>query len=141
MKFEDYSWHDNPIHGFKIIESDHGSGNLELDIDYISEWLRGDDNFFNFKIAPATLVFEGITDLEIALDYKSCSAGITPPSIHEIVREQFSYQNGYSAYAWHIVINWPSNAYIKFKANSFTQTLRREPIIHNEQVLPAELRV
>ncbi len=140
MKFEDYSWHDNPIHGFKIIELEHGSGNLEIDIDYIAEWLCQEDNSCNFKIAPATLIFEGITELEIALDYKSCTAAITPPSIHEIIREQFKYPNGYSSFSWHIVINWPSNAYIKFKADGFNQKLRKEPMVHSKQVLPNELR-
>ena len=140
MRFEDFNWHDNPIHGFNIIELEFGTGNLELDIDYITEWLCADGNSCTFKIAPATLVFENITDLQMALDYKACSAGITPPSIHAITRQPISYPNGDTTYVWHIEINWPSNAFIKFQAPGFTQTLRKEPVVHHEQVLPATMR-
>jgi len=140
MDFEKYCWHDNPIHGFRIIEMEHGTGNLELDIDYIVEWICKEDSSCDFKIAPATLTFKGITELEITLDYKACTAAISPPSIHEIKRESFSYPNGYKSYSWHIVINWPTDAYIKFMADGFTQKLNKEPIIYHQQVLPHELR-
>ncbi len=140
MKFEEYNWHDNPIHGFKIIESDYGSGDLVLDIDYITEWLCKEGESYNFKIAPADLIFKGVTDLEISLDYKSCTAGITPPSIHEIIREPIQYDNGYKSYSWIIAINWPTDAFIKFKGDKFIQSLRKDPVLHDEQVLPQSMR-
>ncbi len=133
--FEEHSWHDNPIHGFRIIEKANCVGDLILDIDHITEWLCSDDGEYNFKIAPADLIFEDIIDLAIFLDYGECSASITPPSIHEIRREPKEYPNGYKSYEWFIEINWPSNCYIKFKSPGFKQILRKQPMLSNEQII------
>ena len=35
------SWHDNHVHSVRIVEGEHGSGQLILDIGYILEWMRG----------------------------------------------------------------------------------------------------
>ncbi|MFW5426636.1 MAG: hypothetical protein ACKE8R_05245 [Methylophagaceae bacterium] len=134
-KFEEYSWHDNPIHGFRIIEKENCVGDLVLDIDYITEWLCSEENGYNFRIAPADLVFEDITDLVISLDYESCSASMTPPSIHEIRCKSKIYSNGYKSFEWFIEINWPSNCFIKFNSPKFKQALRKKPILSNDQVM------
>jgi len=34
-----------------------GDGQLELDIDYILEWLRPSESTFAFRVAPAALTF------------------------------------------------------------------------------------
>lgn len=139
-EFKKHSWHDNPIHSFRVIEKKHGVGDLILDIDYITEWLSSEDDKYNFKIAPTDLIFEDISDLEISLDYKSCSAGITPPSIHEIRREPKVYKNGYKSFDWYIEINWPSNCYIKFSSPSFKQKLRKKPILSDKQIISSNTR-
>ena len=69
--FEDYSWHDNAIHGFRIVEGPDGcGGELILDIDFIVEWLppKGENNAFEFRVAPAHLTFHDVTDLVIYVD-------------------------------------------------------------------------
>ncbi len=133
--FEAFNWHDNPIHGFGLVEGEYGLGKLVLDIDYITEWVCSDEGSFSFRIAPADLVFEDVSDLVVSLDYQSCSAGLTPPSIHVIRREPRTHPNGHQNFAWHIDINWPSGGYIRFTAPGFTQTLRKEPILSDGQVL------
>jgi hypothetical protein len=38
-------------------EDPRGDGQLELDIDYILEWLRPSESTFAFRVAPAALTF------------------------------------------------------------------------------------
>lgn len=142
--YEDYSWHDNAIHGLRIAEGTDGcSGELILDIDYIIEWLppQSEENAFGFRIAPANLTFREVTDLVISIDYASSTAALQPMMIHEIHREAVSYSTGYSSFAWRVEINWPSNSFISFHSPDFTQVLRAEPIVSGAQYLSPSQRM
>ena len=123
-RFEEMSWHDNHVHGLRIREGEHGCGELELDLDYILEWLRPTASTFAFRLAPATLTFREVFDLRIEIDYAAAGAAITPFSIAEITRE--TSVNGGSP-KWKIELNWPKGA-ISFSAAGFRQTLRAAPI-------------
>lgn len=139
--FEKMCWHDNAIHGFKIREGDDGySGELDLDIDYILEWLPPEDNRFRFMISPATLTFHDVTNLVMSIDYASSTASLQPMTIQEIKREVKLYPNGYSSFTWEIEMNWPKESFIKFESKGFTQALRRDPIISEGQCLSASER-
>lgn len=142
-RFEDYSWHDNAIHGFRIVEGPDGcGGELILDIDFIVEWLppQGENNAFGFRIAPAHLTFHDVTDLVISVDYASSTAAVQPMTIHEIHREVVTYPTGYSSFAWKIEINWPRNSFISFRSPGFTQALKGEPIVSGAQYLSPSQR-
>jgi hypothetical protein len=132
--FEQLGWHDNYIHGFTIREGEHGAGELILDIDYILEWKCPTGQVCEFSIAPATLNFTSVTDLQIRVDYASASAATGPMSMEGINRVEKLYPNGYSTYLWTIPLNWPSGE-IKFIAPGFVQTLRAKPLWTNEQCL------
>jgi hypothetical protein len=138
--FEQLSWHDNAIHGFRILEGDDNTGGkLLLDIDFIAEWLQGPDKSFNFKIVPSDLTFSEISDLVISVDYAAATAAVQPITINEIIREVVTYPNGYSSYSWKIDINWPPKSFISFQAGGFTQVPRMEPIVSGAQYLsPSE---
>lgn len=138
--FAKLSWHDNAIHAFRILEGDDNTGGkLLLDIDYIAEWLQGPDNSFNFKIVPSDLLFYGVSDLAISIDYAAATAAVQPMTIHEIIREVVTYPNGYSSYSWKIDINWPPKGFISFQASSFTQVPRMEQVVSGAQYLsPSE---
>ena len=43
-------------------------------------------------------------------------------------------------YRWRIALNWPQGGAIAFGAREFTQTLRAEPVLLDEQRLPAGTR-
>lgn len=141
--FEQIQWHDNAIHGIRIVEGDDEClGDLVLDVDFIVEWLPPVNGMFSFRIAPADLTFHKVSDLVISVDYASATAVVQPMVIHEIHREAISYPNGYSEYSWRIEINWPTNSVITFKASGFTQQLRMEPITSGAQYLsPQERKV
>lgn len=61
-------------------------------------------------------------------------------SIAGITREPVPDQEGYPVrehYRWRIALNWPQGGEIGFGARGFTQTLRAEPVLLDEQRLPA----
>jgi hypothetical protein len=140
--FEELGWHDCHIHGFRLanVNEDHGTADLEFDIDYILEWLcQGEATAFQCRIAPATLTFHDVFALRVELDYASPTAGMTPFSIDGIEREPVTYPTENTAFRWRLPINWPSGE-ITFQSRGFTQVLRREPVEHDAQFLPADRR-
>lgn len=138
--FEKMNWHDNHIHNFHIREGeDEWSGVLELDIDYILEWHNAENNGFNFLLSPATLSFHGVTNLVIQIDYSKAPARVGPMMIYEIHREIESFPNGYSNFKWNIEMGWPTESFISFSADGFSQALRDMPVLSGSQyLLPSE---
>jgi hypothetical protein len=68
--FETLCFHDVHVHGIAIVESEQGTGQLTLDIDYILEWLcDSKKSNCKFRIAPAVLVFREISGLRFSIDY------------------------------------------------------------------------
>ena len=132
------SWHDNHVHGLEIIEGEYGAGKLILDIDYILEWITNAEGKYQFRILPALLEFRGVTNLRVALDYATPTAGLGPFSIHAIERE-FEARARYEAQVWRIVINWPVGE-ITFEAKGFEQRGIHEPKLANEQCLSSKER-
>lgn len=139
--FNGLSWHDCHIHGFRFCEvnEEHGTVELEFDIDFIVEWIAQANGPLRFRIAPATITFHHVFGLRVNLDYASPTAGMTPFSIDGIHREPLSYPTGYTSFRWRLPVNWPSGE-IGFDSSGFTQILRREPVVHVSQCLPAHQR-
>lgn len=136
--FEKIHWHDNAIHGFRILEGEL-CGDLVFDIDFISEWLSPVEGAFSFRVAPSDLTFHEVSDLIVSINYAAASAAVQPMTIHEIHRETITYPNGYSSFSWRIELNWPPNSFFTFQSRGFTQHQRMEPIITGAQYLsPSE---
>ncbi|MHA1151995.1 MAG: hypothetical protein ACTSQ7_04895 [Alphaproteobacteria bacterium] len=144
--FEELSWHDDTLYGLRFDVGDSFQGDwradLVLDIDHIVEWICGTDGGAQFRVAPATLVFHGATDLKIAIDWGDSGdrTALHEISIDGIAREPVPDQEGYPPrqhYRWRIALNWPQGGAISFGARGFTQTLRAEPLLLDQQRLPA----
>jgi hypothetical protein len=144
-RFSELSWHDNALYGLRLEVGDPASGDwrsdLVLDIDHIIEWLCGPDRGVRFRVAPATLAFHDPTDLGIAIDCGDGGRQIArhPLSIDTItrepIRERICLDRPY--WRWRIMLNWPPGGAIIFGASGFTQTLRAEPVLLDQQQLPA----
>jgi len=143
------SWHDNLIYGIHLQSADPDRGiwrsDLVLDIDHIVEWICGEDRQVRFLVAPATLVFNDVTDLRIDVDFGSIGPrmNINELSIAQIVREPVERPAAAGApphYAWRIELNLPQGSEIAFGASGYTQTLRSEPQLIDQQSLPADTR-
>ena len=79
--FENISFHDNFIHALTYDPED---SELLFDIDYLIEWLEPDEEgCYSFNIAPSTLIFYGVSNLEIDIGIN----GIATFDILEIKRE------------------------------------------------------
>jgi probable F420-dependent oxidoreductase len=146
--FADLSWHDNEIYGIEFrvgdAEKDDWTSDLALDIDYIVDWIRKGDAM-QFSIAPATLVFHGVTDLRLEIDGGQVGQQVSLllPSIAAIERERIVDQRVFldrPYYRWCIRLNGSPNGELAFGAVGFTQTLRREPVLCEQQRLGRSLR-
>ena len=146
--FEDFCWHDDSVYGISLRlgdpDANDWNSDLVLDLDHIVEWVRGPEAM-QFRVAPATLVFHGVSDLCIDIDWgmRGCQVAPWLPSIGHIEREPVQDQKIYldrPYYLWRIVLNSPAGASISFGAVDFEMTLRREPLLVEEQHLPASLR-
>lgn len=147
--FDRISWHDCYLHGFEFLTCDPDVGDwtsdLALDIDYVVDAYSDDRSRTRFRVAPATLTFRNVTDLDISIawgdsDYRSA---IHPLSIHdvereEVVRHQVRLEQPY--FAWTIRLNWPDGGRIRFGAIGFQQHLRADPIETDRHYLTSVTR-
>jgi hypothetical protein len=146
--FADLAWHDNAVYGLRLDIGDPMRGDwhsdLVLDIDHIVEWLCGADRRVRFRVAPATLTFHDVTDLRIAIDGGDSGGQVAlrALSIDTITRERLHPQKvclDRPYYRWRIALNDPRGGAIAFAASGFTQVLRAEPVLCDEQQLsPSE---
>lgn len=137
-QFEAMSWHDNHVHALRIVEGEHGAGELVLDLDYVLEWVCAADGC-QFRIVPATLRFFGVTGLRIALDYARPSAALGPFAIHAVER-RIEPRAGYVTQHWTMAVSWPEGE-IAFEAAGFEQHGRGAPRLSRGQFLRPEERL
>ena len=141
-EFERVSWHDCHIWGVALHVGDPDendwTSDLVLDIDYIVEWMCGIGGGGMLRVAPATLVFHGATELRILIDWgnNEFQVALHGLSIDRIDRERTREQKVYldrPYYRWRILLNWPQGGEIAFGAAGFTQTLVAEPVLRAKQ--------
>jgi hypothetical protein len=142
--FEQLSWHDCHVWGVAFIAGDpeeqDWTSDPACDIDFIVEWLCPAEGCFEFRVAPARLVFHGVTDPTISINWgdSGFQCAIHLVSIDRIHREQVNEQKVYldrPYYRWRIALNWPANGEITFGAVGFTQTLLADPVLTEKQHL------
>lgn len=142
--FDRLSWHDCHIWAFELRTGDPDEGDwrseLVLDIDFIVDWLCGAEGGGQFRVAPATLVFRGVTDLSINIDWGDSAFQVSLHEVsidrieRELVRDQKVYLDR-PYYSWRIRLNWPESGEIAFGAVGFTQTLLAEAVLTDRQRL------
>ena len=137
-QFDEMSWHDNHVHGLELVEGEHGTGELILDLDYILEWQQGREGACEFRILPAHLTFTGVFGLRLSLDYATPTAAFGPFSIASIER-RIESRPGYDAKLWKILINWPVGE-MSFEADGYEQRGWGDAVTSSSQWLHAEHR-
>lgn len=144
--FENISWHDNAVYGFYIDRDEEWKSDLVFDIDFITDWLCGTDKTCQFMIAPATLRFHDVSDLKINIDFGDTNFRtiLNELSIDGIERERVledQLQLDRPYFRWSMHARLPcGEGKIVFGASGFTQILRQEPILCDNQKLPAGKR-
>ena len=148
-EFDALSWHD--CHFFcldlRVGDPDEGdwTSDLALTLDFIVEWLCVGAGPAQFRVAPATLVFHGVTDLALKIDWGDTGnqVALHEMSIDRLQREPLPDQKVFldrPYYRWTIRLNWPAAGEISFGAVGFTQTLLAEPILVDAQKLSRQER-
>ena len=147
---DDRSWHDNALYGVRLDVGDCARGDwhadLVLDIDHIIEWLCGTDGRVRFRVAPATLTFHDVTDLRVAIDCGDSGGRVAlhALSVDRITRERIEDQKicfDRPYFRWRIALNAPRGGALTFGASGFTQILRAEPLLLDQQQLSPQDRV
>lgn len=142
--FERLSWHDDTLYGlrFEVGDPERNAwhSDLVLDLDHIVEWLCDEAGGARFRVAPATLTFHHVTDLKVAVDWgdSGCQTALHEVSIDALNREPVKDQKiclDRPYYRWRIALNWPKGGEIAFGASGFTQSLRAEPLLRDQQKL------
>lgn len=126
--FEQMDWHDSRIYAFEFKAE---SFEFALDIDYILQWVRpnDDETSFKFWVAPATLVFRNIWNLNMeigSLDLEIQDlqrSNPRPPKNVNYIKESLEYD-------WLIETN---SGEISFTAVGYKQYFRKEPFFSNLQ--------
>ena len=145
--FDALSWHDVHVHGFRIVEAEHGTAELQLDIDFILEWVSVGEGGLRFRVAQAMLQFHEVFGLRFALDYVACSAGMSAFAIAGITREALreagddpQEHDDRGPWRWRIDVNWPEG-FLEFEATGFSQWLVGEVVEQEAQGLQAADRL
>lgn len=149
--FDELSWHDCSIWGIALRngggEPAFEPADLALDIDFIVEWVCGVGAPARFRVAPAALVFHNVTELRIKVqtthsgDYRMA---LSPWPILRLNRQPIERPEGYPgppSYAWTLALGRPTPGEIHFGASGFTQELRAEPVLSEQQSLTIAERV
>lgn len=126
--FEEMGWHDSKLYAiaFGMKENE-----IAFDIDYILKWInpQGLENTFKFVVAPATLVFRNVYDLnintsltEVIIESIERSNPVRPKNANYI-KEQLEYD-------WRIET---TNGEISFKSVGYEQFFRKNPTLIDQQ--------
>lgn len=139
--FEEISLHDNKIHGVQFcVDHEKFQSDVVFDIDYIVEWEC--DSKCEFIVAPATLRFHNVTDLNLSINWgdSGFQNSVSGPFILELKREPAETKMRIDKYyRWEIVCNNEKHN-ISFGASGFTMKLQSEPVASDEQYLGVEER-
>src|SRR4051794_40935091 len=133
--FEQMGWHDVHVHAVAFRPD---VSELWLDIDYIFSWVEphGDETHYSFWIAPATLVFENVYDLQF--DFESQDGDLTLQGIER--SDASAPRNAVTKQAeWRWLLDF-NNGQANLRSIGFSQFTRRPPILVRAQHLTLEQR-
>ena len=134
--FDQMGWHDARIWALAFLAE---SSEFVLDIDYIIEWVSPapGEEYYEFWVVPATLVFENVTDLDIQLE------PFSDVSLDSITRSEpgvpLNAVRIGKTQDWRYDLDCHVGG-IQLRSAGYTQYLRRPPIRVKTQHLPLDRR-
>jgi hypothetical protein len=130
--FEIMGWHDSRIYAVAFYSE---SFEFALDIDYIFQWVHPPENetYFKFWVAPATLVFENVYDLEFNIE-------IGFGEILEIADLERTQEKDFdNKEIWQWILSTQQGE-IKFKSSGYKQFIRKEAVFGHSQTIDTSVR-
>ena len=130
--FERMAWHDARVWALGFVAEEY---EFVLDLDYILEWVdpAPGEEHYRFWVAPATLVFENVTDLSFELE------PYTDVSLDRITRgtpgrpRNAEYIGKDTDWLWDLDFHVGG---IQFRSAGFKQYLRAPATLQRAQYLP-----
>lgn len=130
--FDALSWHDCVLWSLQIriggSAEDDWTSDLVLGLDFITEWLPAG----RFRVAPAELIFHGVTDLRVGFGPEERSFVSLPlPAIEVVEREPVPDAPVFldsDYFRWTIRFADPHGGAIEFGAVDFSQSLLADPV-------------
>ena len=133
VDFEQMGWHDVHLYGVAAVPDRF---ELYFDIDYIVEWIcpPSTPGSAQFRIAPATVKFENVSGVSIAVE--SQQGAITIREVDRTKRESLPAD---MVETWHWVFKCGEGV-INFETSGFQIALRQQPILSEVQYLSVDQR-
>jgi hypothetical protein len=133
---DDALWHDCHVYAFAYVYEEF---EFSMDVDFIFEWIKEPGRkYIQFRVAPATVVFEEVTDLEL-----NVRAGVSDFELSGISREDLGKpQNAEftgKQNSWKWTLSFQGGT-ITFKSTGFKLYSRTEPSLIDGQTLGLEAR-
>ncbi|MBN9391495.1 MAG: hypothetical protein J0I20_25915 [Chloroflexi bacterium] len=131
--FDFMGWHDATVHGLVFRPQNYS---FALDLDYILKWVEPEppESFYSFWVAPATLAFENVSELEIAIQ-----SNLPQLTLFGIERDdERPVPNGHLK-SWRYILDADQGT-ITFRATGFTQKFRNLPVFTRQQSLTEQER-
>ena len=135
--FDEMGWHDSQIHALAFLPEHF---ELAFDIDYIFQWLHpaSNETQFKFWVAPATLIFENVYDVEFDID--SYNGGLEIDNIRrEDARPPRNAEHAGRENEWLWVIECQEGE-IKFRSVGYNQFIRSAPQLGQTQAIDLKTR-
>lgn len=129
--FEQMNWRDASVYAFAFLPK---RAEFVLDIDYILGRTEQAVNQSNFLVAPATLVFENISDFRIELNP---NRQIEIANIERSERRKPENSDRETEWKWIIKTNQGD---LTFRSAGFKQHFKGMPIFGQEKTLDLDLR-
>jgi hypothetical protein len=128
--FEQMGWHDVRIHAMAFRREGY---DFALDIDYMLEWVHPaeGETYYRFWIAPASLVFENVSSMEMDLASMG-SFTILHLERGERTPTRAGFEGPAEQWLWTLEC---LEGVIELRATGFRQIIRRAPVLASSQVL------
>lgn len=135
--FDTMGWHDSAVHGVSFLPDQF---ELAFDIDYIFQWVdrAADETYFNFWVAPATLVFKSVYDVrfDFELDF---AEGLEISDIKRTDNRPVNSDNPLAGQDWRWNIETHQGD-ITLRATSYEQFIRLLPSFGRQQTVESARR-
>ena len=135
--FDKMGWHDAAVHALAFFPADY---EIAFDIDYILEWIdpKGNNNYYTFRVAPATLVFENVHDAVFEIESHNTDLEIDNIT-REDPRQPLNAEYIEKQVEWLWIIECRQGE-IRFRSIGYKQFLRSQPLLGRAQRIDPKSR-
>ncbi len=129
--YEEMGWHDSRIYAFHLPLDDF---KFVLEIDYLFEWVKQEDESFKFWVSPCSLIFLDTLNIKFDIDFENH----VDLYIDDILRGNERLSPNGRTTIWDFIIHTDKGV-MSFVSSGIEQKVHKQPILSDSQTL-ARLR-